>query len=111
MVTLELMHAPTPDSLEGLCLLITEPTQALPGLVMTDHMNACGHIFYFSFEGAFLFFFGGRRRHFLYYFWTFFRKQLVCKGPLYLLERGIGCPAPDFQDSWSRGPVVPWSHS
>ena len=47
MVTLELMHAPTPDSLEGLCLLITEPTQALPGLVVihnnrTNRMASAG---------------------------------------------------------------------
>ena len=34
MVILERMHAPKPDSVEGLCLLVTEPTQALPGLVV-----------------------------------------------------------------------------
>ena len=34
MVILELIHAPKPDSVEGLCLLVTEPTQALPGLVV-----------------------------------------------------------------------------
>ena len=34
MVILELIHAPKPDSAEGLCLLDTEPTQALPGLVV-----------------------------------------------------------------------------
>ena len=34
MVILELIHAPKPDFLEGLCLLVTEPTQALPGLVV-----------------------------------------------------------------------------
>ena len=38
MVILELIHAPIPDSAEGLCLLDTEPTQALPGLVVT-HSN------------------------------------------------------------------------
>ena len=32
MVILKLIHAPKPDSVEGLCLLDTEPTQALPGL-------------------------------------------------------------------------------
>ena len=31
MVILELIHAPKLDSAEGLCLLDTEPTQALPG--------------------------------------------------------------------------------
>ena len=31
---LELIHAPIPDFVEGLCLLDTEPTQALPGLVV-----------------------------------------------------------------------------
>ena len=34
MVILELIHAPKPDFAEGLCLLDTEPTQALPGLVV-----------------------------------------------------------------------------
>ena len=34
MVILELIHAPKPDSVEGLCLLVTEPTQALPGLLV-----------------------------------------------------------------------------
>ena len=34
MVILELIHVPKPDSVEGLCLLVTEPTQALPGLVV-----------------------------------------------------------------------------
>ena len=34
MVILELIHAPKPDSVEGLCLLGTEPTQALPGFVV-----------------------------------------------------------------------------
>ena len=32
MVILELIHAPKPNFLEGLCLLDTEPTQAPPGL-------------------------------------------------------------------------------
>ena len=48
MVTLELIHAPTPDSLEELCLLITEATQALPGLVVihnnrTNRIASAGH--------------------------------------------------------------------
>ena len=34
MVILELIHAPKPDSVEGLCLSDTEPTQALPGLLV-----------------------------------------------------------------------------
>ena len=34
MVILELIHAPRPDFVEGLCLLVTESTQALPGLVV-----------------------------------------------------------------------------
>ena len=34
MVILELIHAPKPDFVEGLSLLVTEPTQALPGLVV-----------------------------------------------------------------------------
>ena len=38
MVILELIHAPRPDFVEGLCLLGTEPTQALPGpLVIHDN--------------------------------------------------------------------------
>ena len=32
MVTSELIYAPIPDSMEGLCSLVTEPTQALSGL-------------------------------------------------------------------------------
>ena len=65
-------------------------------------------LFYFSFEGAFLFFFwGGRRRHFLYYFWTFFLKQLVCKGPLYLLETGFVAPASDLARATLWSPVLP----
>ena len=38
MVILELIHAPIPDSVEGLCLLVTEPTKALPCLVVI-HTN------------------------------------------------------------------------
>ena len=38
MVILELIHAPKPDFVEGLSLLDTEPTQALPGLVV-NHNN------------------------------------------------------------------------
>jgi hypothetical protein len=38
MVILELIHAPRPDFVEGLCLLGTEPTQALPGLLVI-HSN------------------------------------------------------------------------
>ena len=34
MVILELIHASRPDFEEGLCLLDTEPTQALPGPVV-----------------------------------------------------------------------------
>ncbi len=34
MVILELIHAPRPDFEEGLRLLDTEPTQALPGLLV-----------------------------------------------------------------------------
>ena len=64
-------------------------------------------LFYFSFEDAFLFFFWGRRRHFLYYFWTFFRKQIVCKGPLYLLETGFVAPASDLARATLWSPVLP----
>ena len=47
MVILELIHAPKPDSVEGLCLLDTEPTQALPGIVVihnnrTNRMASAG---------------------------------------------------------------------
>ena len=47
MVILELIHAPIPDSVEGLCLLVTEPTQALPGLAVihnnrTNRMASAG---------------------------------------------------------------------
>ena len=34
VVILELIHAFKPDFAEGLCLLDTEPTQALPGQVV-----------------------------------------------------------------------------
>ena len=34
MVILELIHASKPDFSEGLCLLVTKPTQAPPGLVV-----------------------------------------------------------------------------
>ncbi len=34
MVILELIHAPRPNFVDGLCLLGTEPTQALPGLLV-----------------------------------------------------------------------------
>ena len=38
MVILELIHASKPDSVEGLCLLDTEPSQAWPGyLVIHDN--------------------------------------------------------------------------
>ena len=37
MVILELIHAPIPDFVEGLCLLDTEPTQALPGFLVTHN--------------------------------------------------------------------------
>ena len=47
MVILELIHAPKPDFLEGLCLLDTEPTQVRPGLVVihnnrTNRMASAG---------------------------------------------------------------------
>jgi hypothetical protein len=38
-VILELIHASKPDFAEGLCLLDTEPTQALPGVVVS-HNNS-----------------------------------------------------------------------
>ncbi len=38
MLIVELIHAPKPDFEGGLCLLITEPTQALPGTVV-NHNN------------------------------------------------------------------------
>ena len=47
MVILELIHAPRPNFLDGLCLLGTEPTQALPGLLVihdnrTNRMASAG---------------------------------------------------------------------
>ena len=36
MVILELIHASRPDFTEGLCLLDTEPTQALPDALVSD---------------------------------------------------------------------------
>ena len=47
MLIVELIHAPKPDFEEGLCLLVTEPTQALPGLVVihnnrTNRMASAG---------------------------------------------------------------------
>ena len=49
MVFLELIHAPKPDSEEGLCLLVTGPTQALLGLVVihnnrTTRMASAGDV-------------------------------------------------------------------
>ena len=38
MVILELIHAPRSDFVEGLCLLVTEPTQASPD-VLVIHNN------------------------------------------------------------------------
>ena len=43
MVILELIHAPKPDFVEGLCLLDTEPTQACPGIVVI-HSNRTNRI-------------------------------------------------------------------
>ena len=40
MVILELIHAPKPDFEEGLCLSDTEPTQALPGIVVIHDNRA-----------------------------------------------------------------------
>ena len=47
MVIIELIHAPIPDCLEGLCLFVPEPTQALLGLVVihnnrTNRMASAG---------------------------------------------------------------------
>ena len=47
MVILELIHAPNPDFVEGLCLSDTEPTQAMPGIVVihnnrTNRMASAG---------------------------------------------------------------------
>ena len=38
VVILELVHAPIPDYEDGLCLLVREPTQALPGFLVI-HTN------------------------------------------------------------------------
>ena len=51
MVILELIHAPRPDFVEGLCLLDTEPTQALPGTLvihnnLTNRMASAGDRFF-----------------------------------------------------------------
>ena len=51
MVFSELVHAPMPDSEEGLFLSITEPYQALPGLVVihtnrTNRMASAGNVFF-----------------------------------------------------------------
>ena len=43
MVILELIHAPRPDFVEGLCLLGTEPTQALLGFLVI-HNNRTNRI-------------------------------------------------------------------
>ena len=40
VVILELIHAPRPDSVEGLCLLVTEPTQVLLGLLVIHNNPA-----------------------------------------------------------------------
>ena len=40
MVILELIHASRPNSLDGSCLLVTEPTQALPGLLVIHNNRA-----------------------------------------------------------------------
>ena len=50
MVILELIHALKPNSVEGLCLLVTELTQAPPGLLVihnnrTDRMAPAGEYF------------------------------------------------------------------
>ena len=41
MVIQELIHAPKPKLEEGLCLLVTEPTQALPGFLVIH--NKCAN--------------------------------------------------------------------
>ena len=51
MVILELIHASRPNLVEGLCLLGTEPAQALPGLVTihdnrTNRMASAGDRFF-----------------------------------------------------------------
>ena len=43
MVILELIHALKPDLTEGLCLLVTEPTQSLTGFVVI-HNNRMNRI-------------------------------------------------------------------
>ena len=43
MVILELIHASIPNFAEGLCLLVTEPTQALLGLVVI-HNNQTNRV-------------------------------------------------------------------
>jgi hypothetical protein len=43
VVILELIHVPKPNFLEGLCLLVTEPTLALPGLVVI-HNNPMNRV-------------------------------------------------------------------
>ena len=43
MVILELIHAPKPDFVEGLWLLVTEPSQAPPGCVVI-HSNPMNRI-------------------------------------------------------------------
>ncbi len=43
MVILELIHAQIPNSVEGLCLLVTEPTQAPPGFVVI-HNNQTNRV-------------------------------------------------------------------
>ena len=45
MVILELIHAPKPDFEEGLCLSDSEPTQALPGIVVI-HNNRTNRMSY-----------------------------------------------------------------
>ena len=49
MVILELIHVPKPTGEEGLRSLVTEPTQALPGLVVihnnrTNRMASAGDV-------------------------------------------------------------------
>jgi hypothetical protein len=49
VVILELIHVQRPDFVEGLCLLDTEPTQALPGRVVihnnrTNRMASAGDV-------------------------------------------------------------------
>ena len=54
-VILELIHAPIPDSDEGMSLVVTEPTQALPGLVVfhnnqTNRTASVGDVSSFKFQ-------------------------------------------------------------